>query len=231
MSESIRFAADQDQVESLLPLLEMLESDPASLSSVTEPGKAVEVHLLDSLSGTLAVELEDAERVVDIGSGAGFPGLPLAVARPRTSFDLVDSVGRKVEFIQRAIDSLGLENARAVKARSEELARAGDTGGREAYEVATARAVAPLAALAELASPHLREGGSLIAWKGARDEREEAELASLSTRVAMKMDRVLPVRPFESSRTRHLYVVRKTGETPTDLPRRPGMARKRPLTG
>lgn len=228
MSESIRFAADQDQVENLLPLLEMLESDPASLSSVTEPGKAVEVHLLDSLSGTLAVELEDAERVVDIGSGAGFPGLPLAVARPRTSFDLVDSVGRKVEFIQRAIDSLGLENARAVKARSEELARA---GGREAYGVATARAVAPLAALAELASPLLREGGSLIAWKGARDEREEADLASLSTRVAMKMDRVLPVRPFESSRTRHLYVVRKTGETPTDLPRRPGMARKRPLTG
>ncbi len=228
MSEPARFTADPDQVKTLLPLLAMLESDPASLSSVTDPRSAMEVHLLDSLSGTLAEELEDADRVIDIGSGAGFPGIPLAVARPRTSFDLVDSVGRKVEFIKRAIDSLGLENTRAFKARSEELARA---GGREAYSVATARAVAPLTALAELASPLLREGGALVAWKGSRDVQEETDLATLSARVAMEVDRVLPVRPFPSSRTRHLYIVKKTGRTPTDLPRRAGMARKRPLTG
>ena len=206
----------------------MLEQEPASLSSVTDPRRAREVHLLDSLSGTLVEELDQVVRVVDIGSGAGFPGIPLALARPAASFDLIDSVGRKVVFMQKAIEELGLENARAIRIRSEDLAR---SEGREAYGLATARAVAPLAALAELASPLLGRGGCLVAWKGSREEQEEKDLASVSDRIAMEIDRVLAVRPFPSSRTRHLYVVCKTGDTPDDLPRRAGMARKRPLTG
>ncbi len=209
-------------------MLEMLESDPASLSSVTDPGKAREAHLLDSLSGTLVSEIQHAGRVVDIGSGAGFPGIPLAVALPDSSFDLIDSVGRKVAFMAKVIEELGLENAVPIKTRSEDLA---GSEGRESYDAATARAVAPLAALAELASPLLREGGSLVAWKGSREEEDELALASISGRVAMEVDRVLPVRPFPTSRIRHLYVLRKTAATPSGLPRRAGMARKRPLTG
>ena len=103
-------------------MLTMLAADPASLSSVTDPELGTGVHLLDSLSGTVLEELEDPESVVDIGSGAGFPGIPLAVARPRSRFDLIDSVGRKVEFIQRVIEMLGLSNVRAIKVRSEEWA-------------------------------------------------------------------------------------------------------------
>ncbi len=209
-------------------MLEMLQADPASLSSVTEPGKALEVHLLDSLSGTMVRELDDPGRVVDIGSGAGFPGVPMAVARPQADFDLVDSVGRKTDFISRVVERLGLRNVRAVHSRSEELAA---SAGREAYRVATARAVAPLSALAELASPLLEPGGTLVAWKGGRDIDEEDELSAVSRLVAMEIDRVAPVRPFATSRIRHLYVLKKTGPTPAGLPRRPGMARKRPLTG
>ena len=228
MSGPPPFVPEPGQVERLLPMLEMLENDPASLSSVTEPARALEVHVLDSLSGTLVGELEDPDRVVDIGSGAGFPGIPMAVARPRTEFDLVDSVGRKTDFIRRVAERLELENVTALHARTEELA-AGE--GREAYPVATARAVAPLAALAELASPLLRTAGTLVAWKGRRDPGEEEELARVAGRVAIETERVVPVRPFAGSRIRHLYVLRKTGPTPPDLPRRPGMARKRPLTG
>ena len=222
------FEADPALVERLLPMLEMLHADPASLSSVTEPGAALEVHLLDSLSGTVVSELDEPGRVVDIGSGAGFPGVPMAVARPQADFDLVDSVGRKTDFVSRVVERLGLRNVKAVNSRSEELAA---SGGREAYRVATARAVAPLSALAELASPLLEPGGTLVAWKGSRDTGEEDELRAVSRRVAMEIDRVLPVRPFATSRTRHLYVLKKTGSTPPGLPRRPGMARKRPLTG
>lgn len=228
MSGSVRFTAESGQIERLLPVLELLERDPASLSSVTDPATALEVHLLDSLSGTLVSELDESVKVVDIGAGAGFPGIPLAVARPESSFDLIDSVGRKVDFMHKAIEALGLDNARAVKIRSEDLAR---SEGREAYGLATARAVAPLAVLAELASPLLEQGGTLVAWKGSREQREENELASISGRIAMEVDRMLPVRPFASSRIRHLYVLKKTAATPPGLPRRPGMARKRPLTG
>lgn len=207
-------------------MLTMLAADPASLSSVTDPQLGAEVHLLDSLSGMVLEELEEPESVVDIGSGAGFPGIPLAATRPRSSFDLIESVGRKVDFIERVIEMLGLSNARAIKARSEEWAL---TEGRDSYAVATARAVAPLVVLAELASPLLFEGGSLVAWKGARETEEEEALETVGERLAMTLDRVVPVRPFPTSRERHLYVVRKTGPTPERLPRRPGMARKRPF--
>lgn len=209
-------------------MLEMLATDPASLSSVVDPHSGVEVHLLDSLSGTVLEELENADSVVDIGSGAGFPGIPLAAARPATKFDLIDSIGRKVDFMERAISTLGLDNVKAMKTRSEEWAAA---EGRDAYSVATARAVAPLSVLAELASPLLCEGGSLVAWKGARELEDELALGAVEAELAMSLDRVVTVRPFPASRDRHLYVIRKTGPTPERLPRRPGMARKRPFAG
>jgi len=216
-----------DLVKQLEPMLQMLVSDPASLSSVTNPDEARRVHVADSLSGLAATEVSNASRVADIGSGAGFPGIPLAVALSEAQFDLIDSVGKKVRFIDSVIERLDLTNARGVNARSEEWAAA---TGAEAYDLVTARAVAPLQALAELASPLLEEGGSLVAWKGEREAEEEELLAALESKLAMKLDRVLPVRPYESSRERHLYVVKKTGATPANLPRRPGMVRKRPLT-
>ncbi len=139
---------------------------------------------------------------------------------------MIESVSRKTAFIDRAIEATGLTNASTVTARSEEWA-AGE--GRERYDVITARAVADLSVLAELASPLLRDGGSLIAYKGERETDSEAHLADIEAKVAMKLEEVQTVRPFRASRDRHLYVIRKSGTTPSALPRRPGMARKRPL--
>ena len=215
-----------DLVKQLDPMLTMLVTEPASLSSVTNPDEARRVHVADSLSGLAAEEVRSAARVADIGTGAGFPGIPLAVALPGAHFTLIDSVGKKVRFIDRVIETLDLENAVTIHARSEEVA-AGP--GSEAFDLVTARAVAPLEALAELASPLLNEGGHLVAWKGEREFEEEEKLAGLEERLAMKLARVVPVRPYSKSRERHLYVVEKTGPTPHGLPRRPGMVRKRPL--
>ncbi|MGB0120066.1 MAG: 16S rRNA (guanine(527)-N(7))-methyltransferase RsmG [Solirubrobacterales bacterium] len=216
-----------DLVKQLEPMLKMLVSEPTSLSSVTNPDEARRVHVADSLSGLAVTEVLNSSRVADIGSGAGFPGIPLAVALPGAQFDLIDSVGKKVRFIDSVIEELDLNNARGVNSRSEEWAAA---RGAEAYDLVTARAVAPLQALAELASPLLRQGGSLVAWKGERELDEESQLELLEEKLAMKIDRVVAVRPYESSRERSLYVVKKTGATPPNLPRRPGMVRKRPLT-
>jgi 16S rRNA (guanine527-N7)-methyltransferase len=218
---------DPGLVERLGPMLRLLAEAPASLSSVTDLAEARRVHLADSLSGLAVDEVKSATVCVDLGAGAGFPGIPLAAALPGTSFTLIDSVGKKVKFIGEVIAELDLSNARAIHSRSEDWARG---EGREAADLVTARAVAPLEALAELASPLLVEGGSLVAWKGEREDDEEIRLSALSDRLAMELDRVVPVVPFEGSRTRHLYVVKKTGATPTELPRRAGMVRKRPLS-
>ena len=127
-----------------------------------------------------------------------------------------------------AIAQAGIPNARAVNARSEEHALTG-APGREAYEAVTARAVARLATLAELASPLLREGGVLVAWKGRRDADEEAELERALQATAMEALDVLEVGESAGYEHRHLHVLRKSGPTPENLPRRPGMAKKRPL--
>jgi len=213
------------QREALETVLDLLASERASVSSVTEPERAWRVHVVDSLTGLEVGELAEAERIADIGSGAGFPGLPLAVALPGSGVDLVESVGRKCEFIQRAIEAGGIANATVVNARSEEVA-AGER--RETYDAVTARAVGRLSTLAELASPLLREDGVLVAWKGKRDPGEEGQLDHASDRLAMKLDGILDVGDRAGSKHRHLYVLRKSGSTPPELPRRPGVAKKRP---
>jgi 16S rRNA (guanine527-N7)-methyltransferase len=206
-------------------VLELLEVERASVSSVTEPGRAWKVHVADSLTGLEFPALSEAGTIADIGSGAGFPGLVLAVALPNARVDLIESVGRKCDFIERAIDAAGIANARVINARSEDLA-AGE--GREAYGVVTARAVGRLSTLAELASPLLGADGALIAWKGKRDPDEEQQLANAATALAMQAGEVRHVGPYAGSEHRHLHLVRKVGPTPADLPRRPGVAKKRP---
>ena len=209
-------------------LLEALRSEPASVSSVRDPAEARRVHVADSLSGLGVAELREARRIADIGAGAGFPGLVLALALPEARVDLVESVARKCDFMRRAADAARIGNVEVVCSRSEELARG---PGREAYDAVTARAVGSLAELAELASPLLREGGVLVAWRGARDESEEAALEEAGAEVEMRPERIIAAEPYPGSRHRHLHVVRKRGPTPERFPRRAGMARKRPLAG
>lgn len=213
------------QRRALTTVLGLLEEERASVSSVTEPGRAWRVHVADSLTGLEVAALAEAGRIADIGSGAGFPGLPLAVALPAARVDLVESVGRKCEFIGRAIEAAGIGNATVLNARSEELAAA---QGRESYDAVTARAVGRLSTLAELASPLLREGGVLVAWKGKRDPDEEQQLANAAEALTMRPERVLDVGDRAGSQHRHLHLMRKAGLTPAGLPRRPGMAKKRP---
>jgi 16S rRNA (guanine527-N7)-methyltransferase len=210
--------------------VEALASDPRAPTSVRDPEQAWRVHIADSL---VALELDDlrgATAIADVGAGAGFPGLPLAVALPHARIDLIESIERKCEFMRRALAAAGIANARVVCKRSEEWASSPTpAGGREAYDAVTARAVGRLSTLAELAAPLLADGGVLVAWKGRRDPDEEAELDRGAERLAIEPEEVRWVGPYAGSRNRHLHVMRKRGVTPAELPRRPGMAKKRPL--
>lgn len=225
MSRDPTASLSPQQREALEKVLELLAEERASVSSVTDPGRAWQVHVADSLTGLDVGELAKARRIADIGSGAGFPGLPLAVALAEVEVDLIESIGRKCDFIQRAIDATAIANATVINARSEELA-SGER--RETYEAVTARAVGRLSTLAELASPLLREDGVLVAWKGKRDPDEEQQLARAAEQLAMRPEQILDVGDRAGSRHRHLHVLRKLGPTPAGIPRRPGMAKKRP---
>jgi 16S rRNA (guanine527-N7)-methyltransferase len=215
-------AAARPALEELLELL----AEPRAPISVASARRARDVHIADSLSGLEIESLASANRVADLGSGAGLPGLALAACLPRSRFDLIESVERKCEFLRGAIKRMELANATAVCERSEDWA-AGQ--GREAYEAVTARAVGSLATVAELASPLLAEGGVLAVWRGARSSEEEAEVARAADRLAIEPIEIRSVRPYAGSRDRHIHLLRKNGPTPNELPRRPGLAAKRPF--
>ena len=206
-------------------LLGMLRDPRAPIAASTVP-KARDVHVADSLSGLEFGEVRSAGRIADLGSGAGLPGLVLAATLPDAHVDLIESIERKCAFLREAIERMRIANAAVVCRRSEDWASA---EGREAYDVVTARAVGRLATLAELAAPLLREGGVLVAWKGARSAEEEAEMARASDRLDMDAVEIRSVRPYSASRGRHIHLLRKNGPTPSELPRRPGMATKRPF--
>jgi 16S rRNA (guanine527-N7)-methyltransferase len=205
-------------------VLDLLAAERASVSSVVD-ARAWKVHVADSLTGLEIADLRDAGRIADVGAGAGFPGLALAVALPEAQVDLIESIGRKCDFMSRAIEATGIANANVLNTRSEDLASG---GGREAYDLVTARAVGRLSTLAELASPLLKPNGALIAWKGKRDEDEEQQLARAAESLAMHPESILDVGDRAGSKHRHLHVIRKSGSTPPNLPRKPGIAKKRP---
>ncbi len=224
MSRDPDAALDRAGREKLEVVLGLLAEERASVSSMVDE-RAWRVHVVDSLTGLEVPELRAAKRIGDVGAGAGFPGLALAVALPEAQVDLIESVGRKCEFMRRAIERAEIANAEVRNVRSEDWAA---SEGREAYDVVTARAVGRLSTLAELASPLLEPNGVLVAWKGRRDAEEEKQLERASETLAMAPETILDVGNRAGSEHRHLHVIRKVGPTPANLPRKPGIAKKRP---
>jgi 16S rRNA (guanine527-N7)-methyltransferase len=208
----------------LAALLEALEADSHAPTTVRSASEAVDVHIADSLVALELPVVREATRVADLGTGAGFPGLPLAVALPHAHVALVESAARKCAFVAAAAAAAGLANAEVVTARAE-----GWDAGMGVHDLVAARALAPLAVLAEYAAPLLRESGVLVAWKGRRDEQEERDAAAAAAVLGLTVEEIRAVQPYPAAQYRHLHVLRKIAPTPDRFPRRPGMARKRPL--
>jgi 16S rRNA (guanine527-N7)-methyltransferase len=182
------------------------------------------VHVADSLVALELSPVRDARTIVDLGSGAGFPGLPLAVARPDCEVRLLESQRRKCAYLEDAIAYAGIHNARVVCARAEDW-----TAGASANDLVTARAVGPQPVVLEYAAPLLRLGGVLVDWRARRVAAEELAAGRAAAVLGLALVGIEKVEPFEGARHRNLHVYTKVGETPATFPRRAGMARKRPL--
>lgn len=205
-------------------LLAMNAEDEHAPTSVRTAQVAVDVHLADALIALELTQVHQATAIADLGAGAGFPGIPLALALPDARVALVESAVRKCEYLERAVRATGTPNADVVHARAELWA-----DGMRRNDLVTARALAPLGVLCEYAAPLLAVGGHMVAWKGSRDPTEEDRARYASERLGLRLVEVRPVRPFAASERRHLYLYLKVRTTPERFPRRPGMARKRPL--
>jgi 16S rRNA (guanine527-N7)-methyltransferase len=197
-------------------------------TAVKTAAEARDIHIADSLAGLEVPPIQDAKSIVDIGSGAGFPGLVLAVMLPETQITLVDSVRKKMEAAARFAKELELDNLECVWGRAEEIAAEGSPH-REAYDVVTARALAQLGVLLEYSAPLLRENGHLVAWKGSPEQAELDSADASGEILGFEPGELIATKPFKRSRARHFYVARKIRPTEPRFPRRPGVALKKPL--
>jgi 16S rRNA (guanine527-N7)-methyltransferase len=221
-----RYALAPQAASSLSSLLRYLVEDPFAPTTVVEPAKAIDDHFADSLVALEIDQVRSAATVADLGAGAGFPGLPLAIALPEAAVTLVESNARKCAFIERVGVGCGIGNTSVVHTRAEAWPE-----GLGRFDLITARALAPLGVVAEYAAPLLRPGGALLVWRGRRDHEAEAVGVRAASVLGLEAREVQPVHPYEGAHHRHLHLMLKVSPTPAGFPRRPGMARKRPLGG
>ncbi len=221
-----RYRLSERQRSQLEAILLAVEADERSPTTVRDPVQATDVHLADSLVALDVEVLASAERIADLGAGAGFPGLALAVALPDKELRLVESQARKCVFVEGLLARAGVANARVVCARVEEWKE-----GLGVNDVVLARALAVGAVVVEYAAPLLRVGGALVDWRGRREPEAERLGLAAARRLGLDLAEVRHVEPYEGARDHHLHIYLKNRETPSGFPRRAGMARRRPLVG
>lgn len=213
---------DASQIDALERYAALLRewNERVNLTAIVEPREIATKHFLDSLAGLAVRSWRGDERVVDVGTGAGFPGVPLAIALPRLRLTLVESVAKKVRFLEALRDALGLGSVAIAHARAEELAH--DAGHRERYDVATARALPSLSTNLELLLPYLRVGGDALVYKGRVEEELSAARRAAGT-LGGEVVRVVPTAALGLEALlpgRAIVLARKTRPTSARYPRR-----------
>jgi 16S rRNA (guanine527-N7)-methyltransferase len=219
-----RYRLSEAQHSQLEGILLAVATDERSPTTVRDPAQAVDVHLADSLVALEVEALTRARAIADLGAGAGFPGLALAVALPDVEFRLIESQARKCRFMEGLLARTGVANACVVCARVEEWQE-----GFGANDVVLARALAAPAVVVEYAAPLLCVGGSLVDWRGQREPGAERLGMDAARQLGMDLAEIRRVEPYVGARDHHLHIYAKSRETPSGFPRRAGMARKRPL--
>ena len=197
------------------------QNEVMNLTAITEDTKVAKLHLLDSLTVLACADLR-GKRLIDVGCGAGFPGVPLAIACPEASVTLLDSLGKRMKWLEAVLPQLDIQ-AECVTARAEEAV----ASRRESYDFATSRAVARLNILLELTAPYVKVGGAVLAMKGAAAREELAECAGAIRKLGLKLEEV---KEFPIDGTAHAVIIlRKVAPTPKQYPRRYAKIKQAPL--
>ena len=197
------------------------QNEVMNLTAITEDEAVAKLHLLDSLTVLTCADLA-GKTLIDVGCGAGFPGVPLAIASPDTKVTLLDSLGKRMKWLETVLPTLGV-SAECVTARAEEAV----ADRRESYDFATSRAVARLNILLELTAPYVKLGGAVLAMKGSAAQEELAEAKNAIKKLGLKLEKVhtFPIDGAEHS----VIVLRKVAPTPNQYPRRFAKIKQQPL--
>ena len=230
-AKRLRFGLRPGQLKKFRTYLDELNAarPRLRLTALTDPEAVQRRHFLEPLALLAALEEIDAlgKTAIDIGSGAGFPGLPIKIVRPALRLTLLEANAKRAAFLERLVQRLSLERVTVVNDRAEQVAH--NPEHREAYDLVLARAVAPLPTLVELTLPFLRLGGVLAAPKGSGAPREVREAAAALRACGGHVESIHPLQIPGAETSPTLVIVRKASDTPQRFPRRTGIPAKRPL--
>lgn len=223
-SEQININLENEQIKKFYEYMTLLIewNEKFNLTAIVEPKEIILKHFIDSL--TIEKYINEGEKVIDVGTGAGFPGIPLSIYKPKINITLLDSLNKRIIFLQEVIEKLEMKNIEAVHGRAEEFAK----NKREMFDIATSRAVAPLNILLEYLLPFVKIGGTCLCMKGSNiDEVDDAKNA-LEV-LGGKIEKIETIKLPESDIVRNIIIVRKVKNTPVKYPRKAGIPAKQPL--
>lgn len=198
-----------------------------NLTAITEYEEVVDKHFVDSILLGSVKELSEKKRVIDVGTGAGFPGIPLKIVYPELEITLLDSLNKRVKFLNEVIEELGLTGIQAVHSRAEDLAQ--DAVHRQQYDICVSRAVANLATLSEYCIPFVKQGGYFISYKSTQIEEELKQAKKAVQVLGGTLEQIETVQIPETTIERQFVMIRKSGTTPKKFPRKAGTASKTPI--
>ena len=217
-----------DQMDIVAQELQLWNESRVNLTSITEMSDIIVRHFLDSISILAEVEILEGAKLADVGTGAGFPGIVLKIARPDIQLTLVESFGKKADYLRHVVTQLNWgEDVQVVQERIEDVGQ--DAAHREQYDVVTARGLAYMPTLAEYLIPLCKIGGMAIAQKGDDPEHEIEDGRYAVEILGGKVDKIIPVSLPTLETPHHLIILKKETSTPEKYPRRAGMPTKRPL--
>lgn len=228
-SEEIGLQLSKEQYEKFIDYMKLLQewNEKINLTAITEDEEIIKKHFIDSIKAFKREEFKNAANLIDVGTGAGFPGLPIAIMRDDLKVTLLDSLNKRVNFLNNVVTKLGLSNVKTIHSRAEDGAR--NSQLREKFDIATSRAVANMSVLSELCLPYVRVGGSFIALKGPSVEQEIKDSLNAIKILGGELIDICEVDIEETELRHNLVAVKKIKECPKTYPRKAGLITKNPL--
>lgn len=228
-SEMLDIVLSEEQLQQFLSYYEMLieKNKVMNLTAITEKEEVIDKHFIDSISLNKAMDVTKLLKILDLGTGAGFPGIPLKIAYPNLEITLLDSLNKRIKFLDEVIEVLGLEGIVTIHGRAEDYAK--QVSYREQFDICVSRAVANLATLSEYCLPYVKEGGCFISYKSGSVEEELEQSKKAIFELGGKVKEVIAFTLPETDIERTFVVIEKVRKTPKKYPRKAGLPSKEPI--